>query len=637
MAPVHLYLFSTLATLSGLVHAAPPFTGPLLPPPNLTSSEHFAEVTANLTALLNDALADDTSAGFAVNTTSFSVAVTSLHAPASSSVLWDYHHLAPNRSANSTANLTGDSTYLIASISKVFTSLLVQQANLPLSNPITTYLPELNGPSNTTIPWTSITLHHLLTHLSGLPQTYGFPEVYSPALTSLYTTLGFPPLDPSSDDYPPCGIIGLNPGCNATTLPAALLQTAEPIAPPGHTPTYGSLSFSLLGLALERATNTTFADLLHAHILGPLGMGASGLSGSSPPSEDDTPAADAVIPTGESSFNSAFGINNPASGLVSSSNDLARFLRAILSSSSSADADADADADDADADADADDADDAGKILPSQAAVRDWLKPAAFLPTGGGNAVGAPWEIYRVGAGVVTSEASGQGVELYAKDGSVLGYYSRVVLVPSVGVGVVVLTAGEAGARATAALQAVSEAVVARVVSGAEAVARLQARGVYEGEYVLESGEVEVEGNATLRVAEDGPGVRVQGLFRNGSDVLEAIQTIFAQSVVGGGVLSDEWRIYPAGVEERVVEGDGEEVVLEDWRLGIEPVTEEAKGVLAEAGHGVFKEADSAWLRVDGTIVYGGKSLDRFVFVKGQGGEIRGLRVPALRMELTKQ
>lgn len=101
--------------------------------------------------------------------------------------------------------------------------------------------------------------------------------------------------------------------------------------------------------------------------------------------------------------------------------------------------------------------------------------------------------------------------------------------------------------------------------------------------------------------------------------------------------MSDEWRIYPAGVEERVVEGDGEEVVLEDWRLGIEPVTEEAKGVLAEAGHGVFKEADSAWLRVDGTIVYGGKSLDRFVFVKGQGGEIRGLRVPALRMELTKQ
>lgn len=607
-------LTSLLACTSSLMptHAAtPPIFGALLPPPNLPSSPSFAAVLENLTALLETSLTNDSTAGFPITTTSFSASLTSLHTRPDAPVLWDFHHLAPNRSRHSTAALSGQTPYLLASVSKVFTALLTLQdaarGSLSLDKPITDFLPELLGPgtsnssnsnSSPGIPWSQIPLSTLLTHLSGIPQTYGFPELA--ALTPTFEALGFPRLR-SPADFPPCGVIGLNDGCTKEGLLDALAtQEVVPVVRPGTSPVYGTLSFVLLGLVLERVNgNATYAELLRQRILEPLGIRGFGVSGE----EGVAGEGVAVVPVGEGSWGSEFGINTPASGLVGGSDDLSRLLRAVLRGKEALG-------------------------LGGEGDVREWLKPRTFTPVEDG-AVGAPWEVYRVAKGVLTTEERGQGVEVYAKDGSVLGYYSRVMLVPAFRIGVTVLTATEAGD--TRGLNAVSEAVLATVVRGAEEAARLEADQKFSGEYLAEG---EVDGNITLRV-DEGPGLRVEGLFRNGSDILASIEGIFQQSVVGGAMLNDEWRLYPTGIVNEVDE-DGKKVVLEDWRLGFEPIPAEMEGMLAEAGKGIFEGADSAWLRIDGSMVYGGRPVDRFVFVKEDDGHVRSIRLPALRIEMGK-
>lgn len=66
---------------------------------------------------------------------------------------------------------------------------------------------------------------------------------------------------------------------------------------------YSSLSFSTFVLALERATGKSYAELLDEHILGPLGLNNTGPS----PGVDEV----AVIPAGESTWGSDYGMNTP--------------------------------------------------------------------------------------------------------------------------------------------------------------------------------------------------------------------------------------------------------------------------------------------------------------------------------------
>lgn len=570
----------------------PPITGALLPPPKLTDSDAFHEFKANLTALFDDSMHPD-HAGFESIQTSFSIALTSIHAPVFEPAIWEYHHLAGNRSEDSTADLGGDSTYMIASISKVFTALLVLQSEITVHSPVTAYLPELNGPSPNSDPskiqWNQITIQDLLTHLSGIPQVYGFPEIFQ--LVPIFEALGFSPLDNIS--FTSCGVIWLNDGCDRTTLLPALLSTSVPVSPPGRSPVYGTLSFVLLGLILERHNNISYAELLQSSILDPLEMTRTSISGSQRSSGD----TNAVIPAAISTWGSDFGINAPGSGLVSTTTDMSKFLRSILV------------------------ADPMLGLTVDE--VDRWLKPVALLPTYDG-AVGAPWEIYRTQLGVLTKERRGQAMDVYAKDGSVLGYYLRAMLMPGLGIGMTVLTAGEPDA-----LGVISEAALAKMVETAVEVGRQQAEDRYSATYTVEGQNI--DGNATLRV-DEGPGIKVGVLYRNGSDVLAAIEAIYAQSIVGGGQLSNNWRIDPMGIKNTIVE-DGQEVVLEEWRLAFEPVVEQSTGSLAETGEGVFKDTDSAWLRIDGTMLYGGRPVDRFVFKTTSDGtendQIRGVGMGA--------
>jgi len=72
---------------------------------------------------------------------------------------------------------TVDAKFRIGSLSKQFTAasvlLLTQDGKLNLDQPVTKYIP--NAPD----AWKLITIHHLLTHTSGIPDFLGFPDFQS--------------------------------------------------------------------------------------------------------------------------------------------------------------------------------------------------------------------------------------------------------------------------------------------------------------------------------------------------------------------------------------------------------------------------------------------------------------------------
>ncbi len=129
-----------------------------------------------------------------------------------------------------------------ASLTKQFTAMAVlvlhERTMLALDTPILTILPEL--PTE----WSDITVHHLLTHQSGIPN---------------YT-------DITGDA--PAAIDGL------TNQDALDLVLADPALdfPPGTQASYSNTGYLVLAMAVERLAGMRYADFLHEHIFKPLEM-----------------------------------------------------------------------------------------------------------------------------------------------------------------------------------------------------------------------------------------------------------------------------------------------------------------------------------------------------------------------------
>ena len=130
--------------------------------------------------------------------------------------------------------------YSIASITKVFTAIrilqLVEQGNLDLQTPIISYFPE----------WSSrisdqVTIHHLLLHISGLPNEKD--KLYQHELT-------------------PEKLVELTLQHKSKSL--------------RETFNYNNLDYVLLGLLIESVTGNTWQGEISANILQPLEMEATG-------------------------------------------------------------------------------------------------------------------------------------------------------------------------------------------------------------------------------------------------------------------------------------------------------------------------------------------------------------------------
>jgi len=141
---------------------------------------------------------------------------------------------------------TIDTKFRLASITKQFTSMLVLQmvekGKMKLDAKITDYIPEYPKPHGDII-----TIHHLLSHTSGMPHYAGIPGF-------------FPKL--SRQPYAPVEYM-------------KLFWDLELLSETGSQFSYSSFGYYLLGVILERVSGETYARLLHDRIFEPLGMNNS--------------------------------------------------------------------------------------------------------------------------------------------------------------------------------------------------------------------------------------------------------------------------------------------------------------------------------------------------------------------------
>ena len=143
-----------------------------------------------------------------------------------------------------------DSKFLIASVSKQFTAMLVmqqvQKERIDLKKSVSDYLkffPKEKGKD--------LTIHNLLSHQSGLPHYKGLME------------LGIRQSDFMKKKYSPREY-------------AELISKVRLIAKPGSEYHYSSLNYILLAVILEEVTGKSYHDLLKEHIVNPLSLKNTG-------------------------------------------------------------------------------------------------------------------------------------------------------------------------------------------------------------------------------------------------------------------------------------------------------------------------------------------------------------------------
>ena len=166
---------------------------------------------------------------------------------------------------------TPATVYGIASMTKSFTALAVLQledkGRLRVTDPVVRHLPEFRTPDPR---WTrKITLHHFLTHTSGLPP---LPSIYYAAGRSLAHD---PPYDPRVARR-----VGIDPDHRPLDTYSQVMEylgTARYrlLGPPGRLFGYSNEAFGLLGAVIERASGRTYESYVEEEILRPAGMSHS--------------------------------------------------------------------------------------------------------------------------------------------------------------------------------------------------------------------------------------------------------------------------------------------------------------------------------------------------------------------------
>jgi CubicO group peptidase (beta-lactamase class C family) len=140
-----------------------------------------------------------------------------------------------------------DTRFRLGSVTKQFTSMLimqlVQQGRLKLESKITDYLPYY--PKKT---GDKVTVHHLLTHTSGIPNYTNFPSFRTELERKAYTPEEF----------------------------AKVFADSALDFEPGTKWSYSNSGYFVLGAIIENVTGKTYEQVLSENILLPLGMSGTG-------------------------------------------------------------------------------------------------------------------------------------------------------------------------------------------------------------------------------------------------------------------------------------------------------------------------------------------------------------------------
>ena len=212
--------------------------------------------------------------------------------------------------------VTGSTRFTVASVTKMVTATaalrLVERGEVRLDQPLTEVLP---AEQQTAALTGAHTLHHLLSHTSGLPNYHDDEAVTWDSFLSCW------------DRVP----------CQRARRPADLLplfRDLPAVAPPGARFSYADANYILAGLVIEAVTGKPYAEAAAEEVLTPAGMEDSGFDqrDADPPRlatgylhEPDVPFA-----SWRANVFSGPAGGMPDGGLVTTTADLARLVDALL-------------------------------------------------------------------------------------------------------------------------------------------------------------------------------------------------------------------------------------------------------------------------------------------------------------------
>jgi CubicO group peptidase (beta-lactamase class C family) len=238
--------------------------------------------------------------------------------------------------------------------------------------------------------------------------------------------------------------------------------------------TYSNVAFELLGLALSRVTNQSYNSYINDAIFKPLDMTKSAWA--------VPPDSAGVIPLQPHYWDVDPGIQDPTGGIYSSSADLSKYLRYILTHYN------------------------------ALATGVNWINPVS--PAEGLNSFyGMPWEIFHTDRALKDSKRT---VRFITKAGGLPGYTSIISTIPEYGLGFTILVAGSPGIFGT-----ILDAVGATIVRAAEDIAIRQLEERYVGTYTATNHSL----NSSVTLVADSRGLVVERFISNGTNVLDAAFT----------------------------------------------------------------------------------------------------------------
>ena len=221
-------------------------------------------------------------------------------------------------------------------------------------------------------------------------------------------------------------------------------------------------------MVIERVTGQRYQSYIEEAIFKPLDMRKSNFS--LPPDETG------VIPTGRHYWDVEGGVQSPAGGIYSSSADLSKYLRHILSH------------------------------FNGITHALNWLNPVS--PSRGLNSFyGMPWEIYQTDRVLQNSRRT---VRFITKGGGFPGYTSIIIIAPEYDLGITILVAGNDD------LLSKLQNIVTEFIRAAEQVAIQQLEARYAGTYVSSDPSL----NSSVKLVADHRGLVVTEFISNSTDFL---------------------------------------------------------------------------------------------------------------------
>ncbi|MDX1479756.1 MAG: serine hydrolase domain-containing protein [Saprospiraceae bacterium] len=212
-----------------------------------------------------------------------------------------YHHAFGQADAESGVEHTPASVFQIASVSKPFTATavmaLVEEGKLALADPLSKFVPDHTRGD-------AITLHHLLTHTSGIPNVNGLPVYHA--------------LEQQTNDLP--GLI-----THFKHLPLRF--------EPGERYGYSNSNYNLLAYIVEEVSGQNFGEFLSTRFFAPLGMDHTGHPGRHPREQVSiVPGYEAVgVNDKQRARQINWSVKTGNGSLYSTTHDLHRWTQAFLS------------------------------------------------------------------------------------------------------------------------------------------------------------------------------------------------------------------------------------------------------------------------------------------------------------------